>query len=169
MFIGLFSIISLCYCGSIRVPLQRIHGNVPSVTIGIDENVPHTFDLVISNVSRIPSSSDENDVLVHLPGLQIFNVSIFNVSMHRSSSMQSSLGIGPRSAFLNRFGSAGICANELVLNMTQSDFVSRCVPGTNFTIPPLNTFRDTYYVGAGSIRTDSHGAHTRSDCSRGSF
>jgi hypothetical protein len=144
-FIGLFSIISLC--GSVSIPIQRTLGNVPSVNVAIDmplfaTRVPYTFDLAISRNSRLYNTINTRPTPVHLP----FGESI-DIPME-DSRRQSSLGIGPGSPFLDRFGSAGIFRDELVFNMTMSDFVSRCEPGTNFTIPPLNRLENNYYVFA---------------------
>jgi hypothetical protein len=134
-----FSILSLVYCGSVRFPIQRDfdRGYVPTIDLVVaglyfGDDFTHPFDLAIESQSRLyqPLSGIEDDAEVIIPFEGV------DVEMDRAS-LTSRLGIGPGSAVLEKFGSAGIFANQLVLNITEFDFSSRCVPGSNITIPVL--------------------------------
>jgi hypothetical protein len=58
----------------------------------------------------------------------------FNTTIERNS-FPSSLGIGPGSPLLGIYNSIGVFASEIVLNISESEFTSRCVSESVLTIP----------------------------------
>lgn len=121
-----------------RFPISRNEYNIPSIEVDANNgSVNSTFrlDLKLHQASRLPSITEtdgSNSFEFHLGD----NLVAINARVRRSESTTSgTLGIGPSSSFLTRFQSAAMFANELVLNISQSEFAARCINESIVTIP----------------------------------
>jgi hypothetical protein len=134
----LLSVIPFAY--STRFPILRTAEHKPMVELLLD-NSNVQFELAIDRLSRLHHPDRRDSSIFELSSDNQYSV---NITVERTM-QPSMLGIGPSSPLVQTFGNIGVFENELVLNISDSEFSSRCVENSTLTIP-IQEFENQFYL-----------------------